>query len=525
MNIHLHKIQKWWLVVIGIVIGSFLLRFSTISSHPFWVDEFSTARNANLILRKGWHVFIQDKELLEGHNITTHFLVATSFLIFNQTTFAARLPFMIIGSLLPGVIFLFAGTFFSRKEAVAASLLAVFSYFQVTWSLQARGYVVQQLLILLSLLTYTQLKKKKTLRLSMCLLFLVLLGIATHSTYLLILVAMVLDYLLTNHTQLFQLIKKAGMKLIVITLSLLGLFLLVLWYQLEGLIDYFQLLLSHGFYNNLWYYHSFLWRQQTIVSLLMILGVISLFLKKRNLIKSLPILLSIGTYLFFVCFLFGPYVSRYLLPVFPLFLVLAAHGVVSFAKGLSKTNSWLVVLVIVFFIIGNGDTFVLKPKRFYSVNHDMREVALLDYDQVYQIILDKGDFEAGTTVVIDTWPDRARWYLGYNNPYIYFFHWQDEELTINGLDKKTKVVLNEQGEKVLPEFQDPPILFVGELADLRNVMSKYAKGFIWIDDTTLPADVIEYAETNFKKELYLDHYYLDDNPYSIWPGTLYSWGI
>ena len=40
-------------------------------------------------------------------------------------------------------------------------------------------------------------------------------------------------------------------------------------------------------------------------------------------------------------------------------------------------------------------------------------------------------------------------------------------------------------------------------------------------------DVIKYAKENFKKELYLESYppELLENPYSIWPATLYSWGF
>ena len=87
---------------------------------------------------------------------------------------------------------------------------------------------------------------------------------------------------------------------------------------------------------------------------------------------------------------------------------------------------------------------------------------------------------------------------------------------------KTEFTLNKEEEKIIPLSNQR---FIGELTDLLKAQKRYPNGFIFIDDATMPKDVIDYAEKNLKKELYLDHYPLDDNPYSIWPATLYSWGI
>lgn len=177
------------------------------------------------------------------------------------------------------------------------------------------------------------------------------------------------------------------------------------------------------------------------------------------------------------------------------------------------------------FIVINGDTFVLKPKAYYSVNHDMREIALIDYHKVYAIINTKRATEKNPVAIVDTWPDRSKWYLGDNIGNYYIFRWSNEEGTVNGLTKNTIFKVNTQNEKYLELSGTPPIKVVVELSDLHRAMSKYSKGFIWIDDASMPADVIQYVERNFFAELYLDHYPLDDNPYSIWPGALYSWGF
>jgi hypothetical protein len=160
----------------------------------------------------------------------------------------------------------------------------------------------------------------------------------------------------------------------------------------------------------------------------------------------------------------------------------------------------------------------LKPTPFYSVNHDFREIALIDYDALYNLIRQKGKLEEGMTAVIDTWPDRLDWYMGDYQP-VYTFRWGASA----GLMKQTPYRVNEKGEKLILYRED--MRLITEVSDLQKIRAQYPRGFIWIDDDTLPQDVQDYAAHNLKLEVELDHYQFDDNPYSRWPGRLYSWGI
>ena len=146
-----------------------------------------------------------------------------------------------------------------------------------------------------------------------------------------------------------------------------------------------------------------------------------------------------------------------------------------------------------------------------------------DYSFIVDKKATKGEIKKGRTAVIDTWPDRVRWYLGNNFKNLYYFKWQNEPGIVSGHVKITEFFSNQDGEKFTKGKES--VKYIGELSDLLKTMKKYTKGFIFIDDSSLQRDVIDYAEKNLKKELYLDHYPLDDNPYSIWPATLYSWGI
>jgi hypothetical protein len=508
-----------WLILLFLVILSFSYRFY-VNNNLFWVDEFSTAEQAKLVIENGADIFTQNNYYFEPHNITTHFLVAGSFLLFGIGELQAKIPFMIIGSLVAVLIYFFSKKLFNKNIALISSLLYIFSYWQITWARQARGYVLQQLLIILSIYLYHQFSKKFSIKNLFLLSITAILGILTHTTYFLIIATLFTHFIIFNRQKflklLFQPINLILIPLVLFIIKITGQF-TAIWNNLKSLITYHP--------NNLAYYHSFLWREQTIITLLAFLGILILWFKKRKYNLSLLLLLPIGAYLFFVCFLFAPYVSRYLLPIFPLFFILAGLSISELATHISKKHSLIFALIITLFIIVNGDKFVLKPKTYYSVNHDMREIALIDYDQVYNLIKNKGELEKGQTAVIDTWPDRTKWYLGKNHEYLYAFRWINSPGLVNGIAKKTNYKVNKDGEKYIASTGKIPFKLIGELSDLKKAMTKYHQGFIFIDDASLPEDVIEYAQSNFKKELYLDHYPLDDNPYSIWPATLYSWGF
>jgi len=516
--------KKWYfLLSLGIILLAFIFRFQPLKV-PFWVDEFSTAYQANLLLKFGPSIISNPNYYFEHHNVTTHVLVALFFQFFGQSEFAARFPLMIIGSFVPLLIFWLGKKVFDPLTGITASVLSIFSYFMITWSRQARGYVIQQLLVLLLFLTYFSILESKRNRpfLLFLLGIIILLGTLTHIMFMIAFGTMILHFCIFHFSELKKFLKQPFFYLCI------GIFFSIIWYVgILGQVGVQVATIASGqLSNNLWYYHSFLWREYSLITFLGLIGLgLALITKKR-----FAPLISLYFFLqfIFLCFFFGPYVSRYLLPLFPFLLLGVAYSLTYFTNALFKTQQkWKVPqqlqkalpLILALLIIANGDKFTLKPKSYYSVNHDFREIAVIDYDQVYDLIKTKGELDKGQTAVVDTWGDRLVWYLGTEFEGSYFFRWIDGQ----GLMKQTSFSFNTQGEKVLGNRNQAK--FMGELADLQLAMKKYPKGFIWIDDSSLPKEVLDFAEANFHKELVLDHYTLDDNPYSIWPGTLYSWGI
>lgn len=500
-------------------LGLFLLALAyrlTFAAPPFWVDEFSTASQALEYLAHGWGIF-NFGGFIEHHNVTTYSLVALAFSFFGVSEWSARLPSMIIGALVPVVVYMVGKDLYSKRVGFAASILTIFSYLEITWSRQARGYVLQQLLVLIFLgivYRFSQSTERRVrLKLFVVGVIVALLGMLTHSFFIFPIIASVI-FLLFFSRKLFSDIFWNPRAMAALTGSA------VILLIFTPVLDRIRSSLSSGVFgltNNLAYYHSYLWREHGVITLLAILGFLVGFHTYRRATTLLAIhgLVMIA----FVTFFVGATDTRYLLLFFPwvFFLtgsvMLDAFG--SLFSSLAPIRNIILTAVVAFLIL-NGDVFVTKPKPYYSVNHDFREIALIDYHQIYARIREKGMLEEGRTAVIDTWPDRLSWYLGKGFAHGFVFRWLDA-----GPMKRTAVFPDGGYDREVSSG----LRFIGNLETFQRVQAEYPQGFIFIDDSTLPRDVVDYVEQNLRRELYVDHYFLDDNPYSLWPANLYSWGF
>lgn len=504
---------------------SLFFRFKGIHNNdPFWTDEFSSAHQARYILKYGVSVFSSINKLpiyFEDRNMTTHFLIAFFFKLFGQKEFVARIPIVLIGSLIPLVMFCLARLIFGLRVAILSSLFITFSYFEIAWSRQARGYMIQQFLTILTIYLYLKFLRTKNKKLYYYISFFVtvLLGILTHPIFYLLMASITIHYLFTYRMKgLAPLFKQPSTYIAIIILMVIG-------YK----IGIFSTILSSLFrINNLWYYHAFLWREYELLTFLTIIGVCMSVTLRRN--DEFLIAIYLLFHLLFLTFLLEPYTSRYLNAMFPFLYLFSAYTIVQttdiflmYRKVRTDIFYKIIPLSIALFIILNGHKFVTKPKLYYSVNHDFREVALIDYHKIYTFIKSKGNFVSGHTTIVETWPDRLHWYMGQDFFDAYELKWKTNGIS-NGIPTgNVPYFYNEKQEKMTKRYRR--IGLINDVSDLQKAIKKYPKGFILIDDSSLPKDVIDYAEKRFKKELYLDHYPLDDNPYSIWPATLYSWGI
>jgi len=129
---------------------SFSYRLYGLTTHnpPFWVDEFASANQGKLFLKYGLSAFNNPNIYIENYNITTHLLIAVFYKLFGINEFSARLPLVFIGSIIPIIVYFLTKKIFDLQTAISASLLTVFSYFEIVWSRQARSYITLQFLTL-----------------------------------------------------------------------------------------------------------------------------------------------------------------------------------------------------------------------------------------------------------------------------------------------------------------------------------------------------------------------------------------
>jgi hypothetical protein len=516
------KNKKIAIIVIGIVITVFATVVRTHNlkhGDPFWVDEFSTARQAKLLNTYGLSIIFnmnKPPHYFENRNIITHILIAGSFKLLGASEWSARLPIAIAGSLLPALVLLTMAPLFGSGVSIASSILIATSYYEIAWSRQARGYMLQQMFVVLGIYLYYKYLTTRARRYASLLFVTLVLGMLIHPFFYVFILALLIHFALFD-LQRYKFILKSLWFYV-----FLGIFGISAWY-----IGSFQTIRDSVFKtNNVWFYHAFLWQNYSIFSLLTVFAIPIGSVRKNR----WAILLGIYSlvYLLVVCLFLGPYTSRYLNAMMPILFILSAYSVFECAKALmsqSKKNvrssAGIVVIIFALFIVFNKEKFVTRAWPFYSINHDFREVALVDYHQIYGFMKSKGNFSNHSTAIIDTWPDRTHWYMGESFSDGYLLTWKTHgqtngiptgitPYTMDGIEKKTLVY--------------PYFGLINELPDLKLALTKYKQGFIYIDDTSLAPDVLAYVKSHFKKELYVEHYTLDDNPYSIWPATLYSWG-
>lgn len=502
-----------------IFIFAAVYRFS-FQNHPFWIDEFSSSIQAKLISHYGIpDVFRQQDYYFETNNLLTHLLISFSFRIFGEHEWTARLPFMFFGSMVPPLIFIATKQLFNIRSATASTILSATSYIMITWSRQARGYALQQVLLLFLIIFLVKFQKNKKISSAVYALVFSLLGLATHFFFGLFLILTFILLFLNRG-------KSSSKKIALILISAALCFILFFSFANSNVRILLRSFFTGFLSNNFWYYHALLWREETIVTLFAILGIVSAFANKiKHLTTPLIFLLA---HIIFITFLLSPYSSKYLLPIFPILFLFAGYGIsqlLLFTPMLKDKNLQLfAVAAISFFIAANGNMFVLKPKQYYSVNHSMRDIPIVDYHRMYEIIR-KARNTNTNVAVIDTWMDRARWYLGIDATNLYWYRWLSQAGMINGIRLTTNTVTNAQGIKVVQLSGPSPIELISTQKDLERTIKNHPQGFLIIDDTSMPQEVIQYAKSHFYIELELNHYELDDNPYSIWPITLYSWGF
>jgi len=392
-------------------------------------------------------------------------------MFFGQNEFAARFPEVILGTLLILVIYYVGKKIFNNYIGLGASLLATFSYIQIAWSRQARGYAILELLFLLSLyFLYLFSKTKKLVHLSFFGLFL-LLSIWTHTLGLMI-IPIAFFYLLIRGD-------------------------LAKIFRQKTFLFGFVFFIGVVFYlTNLRQALRWVFGEELIR-----------FLKGEN---------FFGTYLFLASFFLIVPFEKYVLPLFPLLFLISSYALFQIANLLSKTKVRFNLIFCLFlaFILLNGNKFSLKPRQFYTLNYDMKEIPEMDYKGLYKIVeakIENKDIKEIAIIEIDQ--DIPAWYLG--------------EGSINFVPR------NNVAKNVIKN-QNTGAIYIHDFEEFKDVYQSFKYGFIVLIEHNFrfyPQGIVDFARNNLdfaRNNLFLERreeYAWFSPDWNRWPIELYSWGF
>lgn len=510
-----------WTILAALVVIGFVFRFYGLSSnYPFWIDEFSTGQSAEAIIKTGSPATVTG--FIETRNLLNHYLTALSMKMFGINEFAARFPSVIWGSLMILAVYQIFKKIFNQRIGLAVAILTTFSVIEITWSRQARSYALFQLVFLISAYYFWKLFEKieKAEFIDFFLpVFLLLISFLTHLLSVTIIFSLIIYVFLFKKEITFKWFRNLKKRQRVLFLLTAIFALAVIWQA--GLKIIFQEFFVYRylplrFYNHFWYYHSFLWRQYSFLSLLAFLGILCSFLKQIKRYSFFLILLVV--HLVTVTFLFRYLDVRYLYPIFPVFFfAYSAYFLDGLAQSWwpkSPLKQTIFVISMVGLIVINGHKFTFRPRKFYSPNADMKEIPLVDYQIVYGIIKKEIQKTGRFIPIIDTWPDRIAWYLGRD---------YKEAFVIRSEDKVDYMTENNQKFDKISHFR-----VITNQKELLEAIKENPEGFVFIDGhevPNLPSDALAYVENSLKLEMKFDRFSLDSDPYDTWPSWLYSWGV
>ena len=206
-----------------------------------------------------------------------------------------------------------------------------------------------------------------------------------------------------------------------------------------------------------------------------------------------------------VCFLGAVPFEKYVFPIFPLVFIISSFSLKEMSAVLFKSRKNILFFVLVGLILVNGNKFSLKPKAFYSLNFDMREIPEIDYKGIYQVVKEKTtNINKQDLAIIEIDADAPAWYLGEG---------------INGF---------------IPRKDSLSAIDVGRgynrfvsLDEFKKIQKEHRYGFVNLIEHNFrfyPEGLVEYVRSNLKLEK--KQQYAPFSPdWNYWPVELYSWGF
>lgn len=347
-------------LIIAITFFGAFLRLWNLNEQSYWIDEGYTVNTISSIMRGDGLIL---KSGIISHDSMYGYAGALSSLFLGSEPWVYRLPALCAGFFLIILIFIIARDLFDKRVALLSAFFISFSYWQIAWSRQARGYTLLTFFFWLSLWSFHRCLRGErrwlyggiTLVSTAC-------ALLTHRlAYLLpvIFIVWAIAYCGRTCTRRHEwwVIGCCAFAIVVLSDYLLGFgFLSVIFHSV-----------NIGYYAP--YYLQFTVREYGFFLILFFIGLpwIHSSWRKSLVLISIPFLVSSGILSFFFG---GDLINyRYLFFVTPVLSILGAVGIYSsydFLKG-RQAIIFFTSAVILFFIVGGG---VVIPRQLYWLESD-----------------------------------------------------------------------------------------------------------------------------------------------------------
>lgn len=450
------------IILLIIIFWGFVLRVYKLGEQSYWIDEGYTVNAVLSTLEKGYPIL--DSGQNYSRSILNTYLIAGAVKIggFNPTATRSVAVIFGTGSIL--LVYLLGKRFFHELVGLGASFLTSLSYWQISWSRQARMYIQLQFFFLLSIYLFLSLLEKFSYK---KLIFLILSTGATILSHffgyflLPIYFLILLLKLLTEKKEKIKLYFKDKKKIIIFS----GLLFVSIIIMVDLLVVFSQQVNKNGYFlgKN---YQMFLFTYVPIIFSLAIIGMIIILMERKKILVSLTLIISYLLPYLVIAFSAKTLHYRYLFFLTPLIFIFAVYTLFFISTKFKMQKSLFIGLLII--IIG-GSVFishrfmVFVPQTNYYLEYFTPQP---NFKKAYEVIKQIGFDES--KIIISPYTQMDKVYLGKSD------YWLAIDLNGGSLERD-----------LLPEreFYNNAIT-ISDVENLRKVIDEN-KGYIVVDDMAL----------------------------------------
>lgn len=491
---------SYFVVLLFILFGFYFRVVGIQKNLSFWNDESHAAIYSRGVAQTGLPRDTDGRG--RGiYQIGLYYVTGASFKLLGISQTAGRIPSVLVGTILIAVMYLVTKSL-TRKElpAILASFIMAFSQIQLAWSTQLRPYIWLELFSLLVFyLGIKSLEKKKEI-FDRHFLIAATLAALSYLFHPIGFFNIIFLFCLFSYKSLID--KKWWYLLSIIPLGFVTFFLIYFAIG-RNMTD----LLAFVFKVNTNTLHYRVFLRANYDWLLLGAGFGALYLYTIQKRATVVLTGFIGMILALSIFKINASYVRYCLPAFPLLYILFCVGIDGLSTYSAKylTNKRFYIIFFFFFsslflfIPIKKDKILFSPRFFYTINGDMRENPILDYQKAFEKIsvLIKGK---KSLIVMDAWNDRIPWYLP-GKKYIF-------------------LVKNEKS--IDPTFNEP---MVGTIKGFEDIKKRYQSGVVIVEnwESLTPYDLQQHIRNTLKHEFDVQN--LPYNEADRWGISIYSWGL